>query len=181
MKTEEILRLQAYLDNEVSSSEARQIAAWIARDAEAKALYEELAATKAVLIAENEAPMAVPESRDFYWSKIARQIERAEREPARPTPARPLWLRLFAPVAGAALLAVFVFASVSFNNTPRLQQSASSGPDLTEKAHLENGSITFRSAGMTLTWISSGEEAAVVEETPTDNPSKGLEINDDGF
>jgi len=168
MKTEAILRLQAYLDNEVSSSEARQIASWIARDAEAKALYEELAATKAVLVPDNEISVVVPESREFYWSKIQRQIEHAEREPARQVTQRPLWIRLFAPVAGTALLALFVFTSISFNPTARITQAS-----LTEKSHSENGSITFRSrGGLTLTWLSSAPEQAETIENVTDTPAE---------
>lgn len=156
MKTEDQLRLQAYLDNEVSSSEARQIAAWIARDAEAKALFEELQATKAVLNAENELPVTVPESRDFYWSKIQRGIEQAEREPAPVAErARPWWIKLLAPVAGAAVLALFVFTSISTG--PRLSTASTSE----DQSALENGTITFHSKehGMTVVWMPSSAAA----------------------
>jgi len=162
MNTESKLRLQAYLDNEVSSSEAREIASWIARDAEAKALYEELAATKSLLAPENELPVAVPDSQDFYWSKIQRAIEHAEREPAPKYSPRPWWVRLLAPVAGAALLAIFVFTSISTN--PQLSAVHQ------ERSDLENGTITFHSKdnSMTLVWISSdGSETA--EAIPVSN------------
>ena len=164
MKTEAILRLQAYLDNEVSSSEARQIGSWIARDSEAKALYDELAALKAAMVPANETAMAVPASREFYWSKIQRQIERTEQEPVRQYAPRPWWIRLLAPVAGAAVLAAFMFTSISFNPTGLLTQAA-----MTEKSHVENGTITFHSkGGMTLVWISSTPEAQAETETVTD-------------
>jgi anti-sigma factor RsiW len=151
MKTEQMLRLQAYLDNEVSSAEGREIASWIARDSEAAALYEELKATKSLLAPENELPATVPDGRDFYWSKIAREIERVEREPAREYSPRPWWLRLLAPVAGAALLGIFVFTSVSTN--PQISAIHQ------ERTDLENGTITFHSKdnSMTIVWISSGE------------------------
>lgn len=155
MKTEEMLRLQAYLDNEVSSAEGREIASWIARDGEAAALYEELKATKTLLAPENEPAVAVPDSREFYWSKIAREIERVEREPAREYTPRPWWIRILAPAVGAAALALIVFTSISTN------------PHITavhqERSDLENGTITFRSKdnSMTLVWISSdGSETA---------------------
>lgn len=160
MKTEEQLKLQAYLDNEVSSSEARQIASWIEKDAEARALYEELRATKSLLSVENEAPVACPESRDFYWSKIAQGIERAEREPVREVAARPWWIKLLAPVAGAAALALFVFTSISMNPTSRLASGA-------QIEHSEtDGSITFYSPEQKLTvvWIPSATQTAEVEE-----------------
>jgi anti-sigma factor RsiW len=159
MKTEEMLRLQAYLDNEVSSAEGREIASWIARDAEAAALYEELKATKTLLAPENEPVVAAPDSREFYWSKIAREIERVEREPAREYRARPWWVRILAPAAGAAALALIVFTSISTNpHVTAVHQ---------ERSDLENGTITFRSKdnSMTLVWISSdGTETA--EATP---------------
>lgn len=159
MKTEDQLRLQAYLDNEVSSSEARQIASWIARDPEAKALYDELQATKALLNAENELPVSVPESHDFYWSKIQREIERAEREPARPTAtARPWWVRILAPITATAALAVVLFTSVSTNPIGRGHDTEVSQTD---------SSITFYSPAqkMTVVWIPSGQESAQLEES----------------
>jgi anti-sigma factor RsiW len=163
MKTEEQLKLQAYLDNEVSSSEARQIASWIEKDAEARALYEELRATKALLCAENEAPVAVPEGRDFYWSKIQRGIEAAEREPAREVSARPWWIKLLAPVAGAAALALFVFTSVS-TNPNGASRLAAGGPQIEQSE--TDGSITFYSPAqrMTVVWIPSATETPVIEE-----------------
>jgi anti-sigma factor RsiW len=159
MNTESKLRLQAYLDNEVSSSEARQIASWIERDAEAKALCEELQATKALLTPENELPVTVPDSREFYWSKIAREIERTEQEPVARYAPKPWWMRLLAPAAGAAVLALVVFTSVA----PNPHRAAAHQ----EQSQLENGTITFHSRdnGMTLVWISSGEEESA-EATP---------------
>jgi len=154
MKTEQMLRLQAYLDNEVSSAEGREIASWIARDAEAKALYEELAATKSLLAPDNELAATVPDSREFYWSKIAREIERVEREPAREYTPRPWWMRIFAPVAGAAVLALVVFTSVSNNGRSVAGHQVE---------HSEtDSSLTFYSPEhkMTVVWISSGQVEA---------------------
>jgi len=160
MKTEEQLKLMAYLDNEVSSSEARQIASWI-EDAEARALYEELRATKALLCVENEAPVVCPEGRDFYWSKIARGIESAEREPARAVAARPWWIKLLAPVAGAAALALFVVTSISTNPISAVASS--------EKSELENGVVSFYSKehGMTVVFMPSSD-ATVASVSPED-------------
>ena len=159
MKTEEMLRLQAYLDNEVSSAEGREIASWIARDADAAALYEELKGTKSLLVADNELPLTVPETRDFYWSKIAREIERVEREPARQHSPRPWWVRILAPMAGAAALAMFMFTSISTNPAVSAVHQ--------ERSNLENGTITFRSKdnSMTLVWISS-DSSETAEATP---------------
>ena len=170
MKTEQMLRLQAYLDNEVSSGEAREIASWIARDGEAKALYEELAATKTLLAPDNELAATVPDSREFYWSKIAREIERVEREPAREAKHAPWWIRILAPVAGAAALAIFVFTSISFNGTP-------GGPSHVAQVERSetDSSITFYSPEqkMTVVWIPSGraEADAAVDQDEDAQPA----------
>ena len=78
MKDEQQLKLQAYLDGELPDSEVRAVADWIAKDAEAAGLLAELKNTRGAL-AGFEAEIKLPESREFYWSKIAREIERAER------------------------------------------------------------------------------------------------------
>ena len=72
------LKLQAYLDGELSSGEAKAVEDLSTHDADARALFEELKLTKSVL-AENELEVRLPESRGFYWSKIQRQIEREEK------------------------------------------------------------------------------------------------------
>ena len=181
MKTEQMLRLQAYLDNEVSSAEGREIASWIARDAEAKALYEELAATKSLLEPENELAATVPDSRDFYWSKIAREIERVEREPAREHSSRPWWIRILAPVAGAAALALIVFTSISVNGP--------TGRGLAIKDHQieqsqTDSSITFYSPAqkMTVVWIPSGRvEADANVDLDEDEASEPVQQVDEAF
>ena len=75
------LKLQAYLDGELSSGEAKAVEDLSTHDADARALFEELKLTKSVL-AENELEVRLPESRGFYWSKIQRQIEREEKAQA---------------------------------------------------------------------------------------------------
>lgn len=157
------LRLMAYLDNEVSASEGRQIAAWLARDAEARALYDELKATRD-LVRENEPAMAVPETREFYWSQISRRIATAEREGA-PVEAAPRnWiLRFLAPAA--ALAAVVMFAVTSLNTGPNRQLVDGA----TALAQVENSatdnSISFYSPEhkMTVVWIDSGKQETVAE------------------
>src|SRR5438874_12013740 len=81
MKHEEQLKLQAYLDGELSGREARAVAKLVALDARAQTLLAELRFTKASL-AVNEPEIKLPESREFYWSKIEREIQRLETVPA---------------------------------------------------------------------------------------------------
>ena len=72
------LKLQSYLDGELSADESQAVTNLLARDAAARDLLVELTHTRSALQA-NEPEMKVPDSREFYWSKIRRQIEQGER------------------------------------------------------------------------------------------------------
>lgn len=105
MKLESELKLQSYLDGELSPRQGRKVAAWLAGDAAAQSLFAELSMTRAALQG-NEPEAALPEGREFYWSKIQRAIESAEPVPARPSSDFvAAWRRLLAPLAGVALVA----------------------------------------------------------------------------
>jgi anti-sigma factor RsiW len=104
MDYEAQLKLQAYLDGELPENEQREVANWLARDQEAVALLGELRQTRKAM-AGFEDGIRLPESREFYWSKIRREIER--QEPVRPQapPAVSLLARLrrwLVPAAGVA-------------------------------------------------------------------------------
>ena len=75
------LKLQAFLDGELPEDEARTIAARVAQDPEATDLLAELRNTRQALSLFEEGPK-LPESREFYWSKIQRAIEQLEPAPA---------------------------------------------------------------------------------------------------
>src|SRR5271165_4304682 len=91
MITEETqLKLQAHLDGELSAAETGALKTLLGGDAEARVLLEELRHTKAAL-AGHEAGTKLPESREFFWSKIQREIERQERVAAEPL-RRASWL-----------------------------------------------------------------------------------------
>lgn len=150
------LKLQAHLDGELPPDEAREVVALLQRDAEARALFDELKSTRRLLAA-HEPEIQLPESREFYWSKIRRELERVEREPnARPRRAWGLlqWIRLALP-AGVVL----VFAAVMLHRS-----AFSPGPgsplfavgDEIETPLEELNSFTFRSesARMTVVWVS---------------------------
>ena len=77
MEQEQQLRLQAYLDGELPEAEARAVAEWLSRDGEAMALATELRQTTEAL-GGFEQGIRLPESREFYWSKIQRQIQRED-------------------------------------------------------------------------------------------------------
>jgi len=153
MKPELELKLQSYLDGELSSGEARDVAAAINSDPEAQALVRELKTTAAVL-RENEPQMAVPESREFYWSKIERAIERCEPEPARPMLA--LWYslrRVIAPVAGVALVLFLGIASFKFQGGSSDTSSAYLAEVESLSEHVSSFSFRSQSQNMFVVWL----------------------------
>ena len=80
------LKLQAFLDGELPEGEASKVTNWVARDREAAALLEELRNTRGAL-AGFEAGIQLPESREFFWSKVQRDIQRLETPVTRPAAA----------------------------------------------------------------------------------------------
>src|SRR5437879_2478946 len=147
MDQERQLRLQAYFDGEPPGKEAREVAESLARDAEAWGLVGEFKQTRDAL-AGFEEELKLPESRDFFWSKIQRQIERQElREPAL-EPALTLAARLrrlLVPLTSVAMLAMLVFVSV--------RQEDSSGSETTME---DPGTCTKHNfnTGTSLVWLS---------------------------
>src|SRR5438445_3348784 len=107
MNYEDQLKLQAYLDGELPEAEAREVANWLAQDREAVALHAELRNTRQAMVG-LEVGIELPESREFFWSKIEREILRQQApEPvARPMALLALLRRLLMPAGGLALLAI---------------------------------------------------------------------------
>src|SRR6478736_6340358 len=105
MNEEVQLKIQAWVDGELSGWQARNVAKLVESDADAKALATELRHTKAALTG-NEMSVAVPELRQFYWNKIKLQIEREEaathqhRSPAPTWNPLAIFRRLALPLAG---------------------------------------------------------------------------------
>src|SRR6478736_2848877 len=102
------LKLQAYLDGELPEGEARELAAGLAQDPQAEALLTELRQTRDAM-AGSEQVKALPESREFYWSKIQREIKRVEAPAPQPVRVSGLMMalrRFLVPLTGMALLVV---------------------------------------------------------------------------
>ena len=168
MKMESELNLQAYLDGELSPRQGRKVAAWVAADAQAKSLLDELTMTKGAL-AGSELELKVPESSDFYWSKIQRAIVRAEQvvQP-RPVPRFLVaWRRLLAPLAGVALvgfLTVYSFKMYEGGDDSRHHLAA------VENLSEHTGAYSFRSQSekMFVVWLYDRSEEADPEADPGD-------------
>ena len=168
MKYKEQLKLQAHLDGELPEREMRSLADRLARDEGAAALVTELRQTREALSGFEEG-VQLPESREFYWSKIQREIQRQgapARESAKLNPLLAglrLWLRPAMAFALVTLLGLVV--------TKELWPVGSPHPAVTSLE--DTGAFTYHDykAGITLVWLSypaekvlpGEDEVAVVE------------------
>ncbi len=149
MDLQQQLKLQAYLDGELSPGEAGGMESKLASDAGARALLAELRTTNDA-IKGFEQGIKVPETREFYWSKIERGIELAERhqpEPAR-VPFLASWRRLVMSAGAAAAFVIALF--LAFGPPAR-----SMAPEL-EASLADPAAFTYRdfANGTTLVWLS---------------------------
>ena len=154
------IKIQAFLDDELAEAEARNIAALIAKDRDAAALHTELKHTRRAL-AGAEQGITLPETREFYWSKIRRDIERLEPSPA-VAAAPSLWQlirRLLKPVAAVA--AGVVLASVLFQ-----QMGGRNGGSDFLIASADMDAITYHdnTDGTTYVWFADATENDVAND-----------------
>jgi len=146
------LRLQAWVDGELPPAEAAEVIRLTETDADTAAIVQEIKLTRGWL-AGNELPRPVPESREFHWSKIERQL----RTPDSAAPASKAdagWimarLRWLVPAGLAAVLAIVLLTS------PRpASESAALMPPEIDSPQEDVGTITFRSDSeqMTVVWV----------------------------
>jgi anti-sigma factor RsiW len=156
MNQEFEIKLQAWIDGELSPNESRRMSQEIAGDNEAGLLAAELRSVKDAM-AGSEIALALPETREFYWSKIQRQIEREERA-TRPTtpiprPAAP-WIRWLSPLAGMTALACVTFLAFKpVAPVSSFDEISSTGEGME--------AVTFhdQSSGMTVVWLADREQA----------------------
>ena len=155
--------MQAYLDGELPDGEAREAAGLLAQDAEARALLAELKNTRAAL-AGFEADIKLPESREFYWSKIEREIERQaprvgpERKFASPFA---FFRRILAPACAVAVLAIVAIRQLDFGGPGGLEVKAE---------FVDGGALTYRdnAQGLTLVWLPYPAESEFAKTDPED-------------
>jgi len=147
MEYETQLKLQAYLDGELPEPQQREVASWLAKDREAVTLFQELRNTRQALVG-TEIGVTLPESREFFWSKIQREIER-QTLPELSVPRVSLfaaWRKFLIPASAAAALGLAVLLGFLSNSNVGLVQTAVADP----------GAFTYHdfSAGTTLVWFS---------------------------
>lgn len=154
MNEELSLRLQAYADGELLEGDAREMADFLAEDADARALLAELKNTRSAL-ANYEAEIKLPESREFYWSKIEREIRRQEGvAPRQPEPSSSLfvaWRRLLVPAGALAVLILLVFVLFPQTQAPPTLASVEA-----EFTLADSDAFTYQdyANGTTLVWLS---------------------------
>ena len=152
------LKLQAYLDGELPAAEARELERTLAADAPARALLAELRNTSAAL-AQFEAGAKHPESREFFWSKIQREIARAEKAPAPVRESASFWRRFLIPAGAAASLALAALLALP------VVLGGRGGAVSVETLLVDSGAMTYRDDAerMTLVWLSYPAENPVAD------------------
>lgn len=166
MNQDSNIRLQAFLDGELPEKEAAELRQWLERDAAARDLASELRATQAALRM-FAGDLKVPESREFYWSKIQREINRLD-APARPAPSGS-WIhalrRWLVPISSVAV--IVIVGLVSLVQSP-LMRGTPSGAD--EFAMTDSNAFTYRdfTSGTTLVWLDYPAENELALETTGD-------------
>lgn len=148
MNIEFQLKLQAYLDGELSAQETGEVEALLAKDGEGRALLTELRQTSGAL-AGFEKEIKLPESRDFYWSKIRREIERTETQNAPRPSAVPLWRRILIPAGTFAALVIAGWITMQ-------QLPGDNGAPQVETFLADSGAMTYRDQveRTTVVWLS---------------------------
>ncbi len=159
MNQESELRLQSYLDGELSPREARRVAEWLGRDPEAQALLGELKMARTAL-ADNEPELQLPESREFYWSKIRREAGLLRR-------AWFSWRKYLVPVAGTALVAILAISTARFGDVTGADESVRHLAEV-ENLSEHTGSYSFRShaENMFVVWVYDQNQEAPPEPEP---------------
>lgn len=151
------LKLQAYLDGELSPAESAEVERWLDQDAQMVALSTELKHTKTALKA-GELEVKCPETREFYWSKIARSIELEERQAARAAaPQVAWWRKLLVPVGALGALALTVTMLQTGVEDPHATPSKIAkeiSEAIVEPLDDSMGSLTYKdnTEGVTVVW-----------------------------
>jgi anti-sigma factor RsiW len=162
MDYQDQLKLQAYFDGELPEGESREMADRLARDPGAAALLTELRQTREAM-AGFEDGIQLPEARDFYWSKIRREIERQDAPAAQLPSSVPLIARLrrfLVPAAGLALLVIAGIVSIQGPEEPASIETALADP----------GAMIYHdySAGATFVWLSYPADKEIIDEDDFD-------------
>ena len=154
------IRLQAYLDGEISPQEREAFEKQLSQDAELQSLSKELTLVSG-LLRESDPVVTVPASQDFYFSQIRKRIEAAEATTPEVIPALSWgeWVRrALLPLGGVAVAGLMLMTTLRTGVTPLIASSHEETEALLE----ETGAMTFRSdaQGVTVVWLYDKEMAS---------------------
>ncbi len=155
------LKLQSHLDGELSEAEASEVVSLLARDPEAVALLAELRQTSEALVGFEDG-IRLPESRDFFWSKIQREIE-GQHSPApertSPVPWSARLRRLLMPATGFAVVALLALVVTRETGSGPAQSSV-------ETSLADSGALVYHdfSARATFVWLAYPADDEFSEE-----------------
>jgi anti-sigma factor RsiW len=170
MNYEAQIKLQAYLDGELTATESRQVEELLVKDSEARAILGELRTTGA-LLAGHVPEYKVPESREFYWSKIQTAIEKTmATAPVRHTLNWMEFLRrAMLPVSGLALVCLLAVGSIRL-----WVADGQSGMAEVENVAEGTDTVSFRNhaENMFVVWVVSRD----TENEPKDEPEDEMYI-----
>jgi len=159
------LRLQAYLDGELSASEEKEITDLLAKDPESAALLTELRQTSQALAGFEEG-LKLPESREFFWSKVQRGIESQENrasavDRSAPVPWSVRLRRFLVPASGLAVIASLVLVVT--------KESGGPADASVETSLADGGGVVYHdfSARATFVWLSYPPDSDSSEEDDT--------------
>ncbi len=112
MNYEKKIKVQAWVDGQMPAHEAARVADWVETDSEARELAEELRSVK-VLLQIGEKPVKVEDSREFYWTQIARRIDSTDMAETKPEViGSTTWIewcqQWLVPVGGLAAIVVMI-------------------------------------------------------------------------
>lgn len=150
---EEMLELQSFLDGELAGGKAKAWEERLREDLDWQALAGELTWVKETIRA-HEKVVPVPETRDFYWSKISAGIEAETlRNQGKKAGKIPFWRGIFLRWAVPVTLGV---AALTFMILPESGGSGGSGIKQVDK-----------SAGLPKVSLALGHEFEVPMQAPT--------------
>lgn len=146
MKLETMLEIQSSVDGQLGNQRREAVARLLSSDTEARQLHQQLTAVRMAL-RQHEPAIAVPASREFYWSQIERRLQgRDTSGVSTPSLSLGIW-RWLAPMVGVsavvAVIALQPFASSGLRSFPV-------GPGSPQA-----NTVTFSSEadGVTIHWI----------------------------
>ena len=177
MKKDLQLKVQSWVDGELPEREARQVGERLAHDAEASALAAELGSVKQAML-RNEAGVTLGDSRDFYWSKIERQIQReaGRNRVHAPAPWYARWRRFMAPAFGVAALACVMMVAIRQAAPPSYDEISATIDGME--------AVTFhdQSSQTTIVWLQDNTQAPVDQKPvqqsaqPQDEPESVVDM-----